>query len=464
VRRECAPVFLAPGLDVRVMALSLNGSEVHAGYGVLMWVILFDLDFTLADTEECQPYLATQVGRDAVVSHLRANTIQAKVYSQELVTAFNQLRNHDSIRAAVISDSPRKYCLEVLRQCGYLVDDQLVFGAQGKPLVDFIPVKKSIAEALGVRPRDLNFIVVGDSPKDIYFAHVIGSISIFAKWGTRHGPKAIEKCHPSYCATDINVVKSIVNEVRSCNIEYEDYDFNDDYLTFDYDDVEHYKIHVSDIGYGKEYVPHSDNYRNAQDKYTSQNLHWIVKKAKNFPPRYHKDKKGMSLYGRDGVFQTKSLMRQAGFYKLDFMSWCVQKEITGKVVLIPVPSSVPHECNLSSPVKMICDWWALWINPKTDNIKIQVEDVFERFWPRPPSHLSEGGRTVEEQFETLGLYSDYSNVTWDADYVIIVDDVVTSGSHMNAIASFIYAAELIGDDTSICGYALYKTVHPENGF
>lgn len=430
-----------------------------------MWVILFDLDFTLADTKECQPYLATQTGRERVVSHLRAKTIQVKHYGQGLVTAFNQLRNHDSIRAAVISDSPKKYCLEVLHQCGYLIDEELVFGAQGKPLVDFIPVKKSIAKLISVPERDLNFVVVGDSPKDIYFAHSIRVLSIFATWGTLYGSKAIEKCHPSYSARTIDEVKSIVSEVRRGSVEYDHYEFSDDYLIYDYDDVDQHVLDACDIGFGREYVPHSDNYRDINDKYASQNLHWIVKRAKNYSPQHHRNQKGISLYGRDGVFQpANTFMRQAGFFKQDFMKWYAKKNISGKVILVPVPSSVPHECNLSSPVKMICEWWALWAKSEIKGASIQVEDAFERYWPRPPSHLSEGSRAVEEQFETLGLYLRYSDVTWDADYVIVVDDVVTSGSHINAIASFIWSAELVQDDAKVLGYALYKTVHPENDF
>lgn len=427
-----------------------------------MWVILFDLDFTLADTESCQFYLSTQVGREKVVSHIKAGEVEVRAYSRGLVEAFNELKDHDEIRAAVVSDSPRKYCLEVLRQCGYEIDEALVFGAQGKPLVKFSSMRESIAETLEIDADEINFIVVGDSPKDIYFAHSISALSIFAQWGTQYRLHVTRKCRPSYVANNITDVKKIVKHVRRENVQYERYDFKSDYLTYSFDEIEAHELDESDIGFGSEYVPDPDSYRDDKDKYASQNLHWIVKKAKNFPPLHHKDKKPLRIFGSNGSFQTDYLMRQAGFFKLDFLRWCAKKKISGSVAIVPVPSSVPCECNLTSTMSMICEWWAFWINSdkNNDSIELKVYDVFERFWPRQPSHLTEGWRHMEEQFDTLGMYIKESSKIWNVDYVIIIDDVVTSGSHINAVASFIRTAEMVEEDVDVLGYALFKTVHP----
>lgn len=429
-----------------------------------MWVILFDLDFTLANTEDCQPYLTTQVGRDKIVSLLKSQDVKVSSYGKELVTAFNQLYDHSAVRAVVISDSPKKYCVEVLKQCGYKIDDDLVFGAQGKPLVKFEAVKSEISESLEVNAGALNFIVVGDSPKDIYFAHSIQAISVFAQWGTRHRLYVSEKCRPTFVVNDIDELKDVVKNVREGGVGYKRYDFKSLYLTYDYKDVERNELKSLDIGFGREYVPKSENYRSDKDKYASQDLHWVVKKAKNFSETYHKAQKRMSIYGGNGIFETDPLMRKSGFFKLEFLRWCEEKKISGKVALVPVPSSVPYECNLSCPITMMCDWWAFWIKSESGNKEFYVRDVFERFWPRPPSHLSDQRRNMEEQFHTLGVYLEDSKEVWDVDYVIIVDDVVTSGSHINAVASFIRTAGLVGTDVKVLGYALFKTVHPENEF
>lgn len=430
-----------------------------------MLIVVFDLDFTLANTEDCQPYLTSQVGRDLVVSHLRQGLVRARSYGADIVAAFNDLRNHPELRGIVVSDSPKAYCLEVLNQCGYSVNPNLVFGAQGKPLVDFEVISESVSEELNIDEGELEYIVVGDSPKDIYFAHSIEVPSIFATWGTRHTLNAANKSRPTSVVNNLAELRSSVRRCREGALNYQPYDFSQNYLTFLADEVEDNEFDVDDIGFGQEYVPHHTNYRNNNDndKFASRNLNWVVKKAKNYPRRHHTSNTPMQMYGQNGVFETQTLMRQSGHFKRDFLRWCDSQEIYGRILLIPVPASVPQECNLSYPIEIICTWWAGWISSERANMNISVHDVFERFWPRQPSHLSEGRREMYEQFETLGIHINQTSLI-AADYIIIIDDVVTSGAHMSAIASLLRTAGMVAEQTEVKAYALFKTVHPENQF
>ena len=65
---------------------------------------------------------------------------------------------------------------------------------------------------------------------------------------------------------------------------------------------------------------------------------------------------------------------------------------------------------------------------------------------------------MDEQFDTLGVFDDYKEKKEKIDFVIVLDDVVTSGSHMNAVASFMRTAEMVDNGAVIFGYALFKTL------
>jgi hypoxanthine phosphoribosyltransferase len=110
----------------------------------------------------------------------------------------------------------------------------------------------------------------------------------------------------------------------------------------------------------------------------------------------------------------------------------------------------------------MCHWWKYWITSQYPKADVHVHDIFERYWPKTPSHLTSGWRDMDEQFDTLGVYSACRNQVANVDFVIIVDDVVTSGSHMNAIASFLRTAKLVNESAVILGYALYKTLRMQD--
>lgn len=162
------------------------------------------------------------------------------------------------------------------------------------------------------------------------------------------------------------------------------------------------------------------------------------------------------------MFETRSLKSLAGIYKRDFMAWLDELDVHGKVLLVPIPPSVPEECNLSNPVSIIAEWWSSWVTEALDDVDMSSFDVFRRIVPKQPSHDTAGPRHLTDQLPTLGVIPRSRYTGGNVDYVIILDDVVTSGSHMNAIASIINSTGLIPGDPEILGYALFKTVHPEN--
>ncbi|MBS7414499.1 HAD family hydrolase [Pseudomonas syringae] len=426
-----------------------------------MRVLLFDLDFTLANTTQCLPYLTTQVGRDGVLAALEREEIAVEAYDSRVVERFNSSFS-DELCAVVLSDSPKNYCLKVLELCGYRIRQELVFGNQKKPMVDFDRLTEALADELDIEPDEMKFLVIGDSPKDIYFAHNIQAPSIFATWGTRHSLAVAQYCRPTIITHNYDELRSGVRDFIAGDLDFDTHDFYEDFDFYEPDELELVEIDDDSIGFCREYVPDYNYHRGSEDKWASQDLHWVFKPAKNYRERHHRSNQPMQMFGAGHVFPTKSLKRLAGIYKQSFLSWLRELGVRGRVLIIPVPASVPQECNLSSPISLISEWWGDWVNADLANAEVSSFDVFRRIVPKHPSHDSTGPRHQTDQLPTLGVEPGSQFEGGDVDYVIILDDVVTSGSHMNAIASIIHSTDLIPGEPEILGYALFKTVHPEN--
>lgn len=426
-----------------------------------MQVLLFDLDFTLANTAACLPYLTTSRGREQVIDALDEEEIAVRSYDDRLVENFNS-SFRDNLCAVVISDSPKAYCLKILEICGYEIDPELVFGNQKKPMVDFEALQDALEDALGIDSDEMKFLVIGDSPKDIYFANRIQVPSVFAAWGSRHDLNSAQRSQPTRIASNYEQLQASVVDFLNGELVFNQYDFYSNFDFRDPEDLDWVELEAKSIGYAREYVPNSEYYRTENDKWASQDLRWVVKPAKNYGIWHHRRNQTMTLFGAGGMFETRPLKSLAGIYKRDFMKWLDEVDVHGKVLLIPIPPSVPEECNLSNPVVLIAEWWSSWVTEALDDVDMSTFDVFRRIVPKQPSHDTTGTRHLSDQLPTLGVVPGSNFTDRDVDFVIILDDVVTSGSHMNAIASIIHSSELILGDPKILGYALFKTVHPEN--
>lgn len=424
-----------------------------------MRVLLLDLDLTLVDTSGCQAYMRSSAGRQAVLKEIANGRISLPVYDARLPTYVNALAETPNLAVAIVSDSPAEYCAHVLRQAGYNIDSRLIFGSQSKPITNIHALRTQISEFFDF--VDVELLVVGDSPKDIYMAHALGVPSILAAWGSQHHINVVTRwSRPTVVARTFEELQSHITNFLNGHMSHQAYAFDSDYHTIDINVVERIHVPPENIGHGQEYVPDRTQYRNVADRYASLDLRSIVKRAKDLPISHHKAKRGVPSFGINGLYQTAPLMSKAGHYKKSFVEWCRSKNIKGEILLVPVPSSVPRECNLTYTMDLICDWWKLWINGKEAGLNIEVYSSFERFWPRSPSHLTGGRRDMDDHFETLGIFKGTDSID-NVNHVVIVDDVVTSGSHIDAMATFIRAVGLVPTTAVIHGYALYRTVHPE---
>ncbi|MBL0626529.1 HAD hydrolase-like protein [Aeromonas jandaei] len=430
-----------------------------------MDIIIFDLDFTLVDTTDCQPYLMSSAGRDVIVNLIMEGEIDTETYD-DIVDYFNELSDEDDILVIVVSDSPKDYCMAILEHHGFEIDEDLVFGSAGKPCTDFNTIINSLRANEYIGAREINdYIVVGDSAKDIYFAHEIGCPSIFARWGGRYRSNIISrKSKPTIEVRDIEELKSAIDEFILFGIDYQGVNIKDEYTTVDAHEISPHQISQDDIGYSREYVPAPESWTKKTHEYTWMDMNLTIKKAKTLTVHELKDNCGVLYLTRAGeISESTGLKSIAGHYKKEFYAWMEKKKINGRVALIPVPSSLPSECNRSSPTKVICKWWAEWASREKDEYSLEVLPCVERWKPTHASHKRGGVRTITPHLETMGVYAEVEPDDFDGiSSIIIFDDVVTSGSQMNSVATILKTLELIDDSVSIYGYALARTIRPSN--
>ncbi|MFQ2705113.1 HAD family hydrolase [Aeromonas caviae] len=424
-------------------------------------IVIFDLDYTLVNTKACQPYMTTKFGRERIVDLIDSGEVATELYDSKIVNYFNNLK--DKAIVLVLSDSPKSYCLSILKAHGFKIPREHVFGSAEKPLVEFDDILDTLDF---LYPDEYDFdsiLVVGDSAKDIYFSHHISSPSILATWGCTFDIKLIECwAKPTLRANNIAELKMHIDDFLRGEIDYIEHDFRNGYFVIDHDYTE-YKIADKHIGYSKRYIPIKDKCTNKEDESVSFNIRFVVKRAKNVAKDDLEHNIKQPFYKQDGTFGHslgfKSLL---GIYIKEFYEWAQNIGLKGKTLFIPVPSSLPIECYHSFPMFFMCQCWTEWINDRKDlPYSATYTSLVDRWRPVTPSHLMKGARSIEHHLDSIGFFrSKDGRIKRDIENIIIIDDVVTSGSQMSAVATLIKSVQNVREDVNIYGYALAKTTHP----
>ncbi|EJL6488965.1 HAD family hydrolase [Vibrio cholerae] len=440
-----------------------------------MKLLIFDLDLTLVNTTNCQDYLKTAAGREVIVDLLGAGTVSTSLYYPDTVAYVNSLvsrfnRGETNTLPIIISDSPKAYCEAVLAQHGFDIARQYVFGSARKPCVRmdeiFATIDSYDLDDIGVE----ECLVVGDSARDMFFAHEIESPCIWTNWSY------VEQDHmypfhtskPTRTATNLEELKGFIEEYIAGGgggFGYEKPNFQEDWDILSVDLVSFTEHQVKDIGFVKHYVPEAFTTRNQDYISTFFEVHWMVKPAKDVPKDDLWNKVQQRFYKKGGGFANASqLIRTAGIYKYRFKEWLDNKGITGKVLVVPVPSSVPAECNKTHTVKLIAQWWTNWLNgmnPKPNFELVHYDLLVERFQPKEPTHAKGGERLIEDQLSTMGVFRGViGKLPEDISAVVFLDDVATSGQSINAMATIFRELGVVSDETPLYGYVWYQTHHP----
>ncbi|MCJ8274415.1 MAG: hypothetical protein MJK04_34080 [Psychrosphaera sp.] len=433
-----------------------------------MKTIIFSLDNTLVDTNSCRPYLPFHPTRRCnVVEKIESDEVETQVYDSAIVEYINELRERFGVIVVIASDSPKDYCEAVLAKHGFNIPDEHVFGDLGKPCVDFYekivkPLNQTHDKGFAVA----DYLIVGSSPRDIYFGHHIQAATVFTTWGTAFdATRVIEKCIPTTVANSLADLKNhIAAFLKNC-MEYRKPDFGGNFRFIDSEYCKSYELDKQDIGYARDYIS-SVNLPGTTDELAHQT--WIemnacLKLAKNVPEVLLQNGKAIPVC-IDGEtiscgVPLKDLAKQ---YFQDFVEWTIDKQLQGNVALVPVPSSVPRVCNHTFVMALICRWWAEWASNSNLPCALNVCDLLERTNPVKPAHryyLKTYERKIEPHLESIGVLVDKATaISDDFCAIIIVDDVVTTGTQMNAVATILNGLDMIPNNIPVYGYAWARTV------
>ncbi|GKW26733.1 hypothetical protein [Pectobacterium brasiliense] len=421
-----------------------------------MIAIIFDLDDTIFNTKECKPYLRTQIGRDVICNKIEDGIIEVQEQHNGIVSFINELIK-DNIHVFIFSDSPKNYCVTLINKFGINVHESCIYGSQHKPCVDY-------HELFDDYDR---IAVVGDSAKDIYFAHMYGFTSILLGRLSKNVEKFYQDwSKPTSICTSLKELSDELFRFSEGELNFIEHDFSSKYKKFDHSTVKLIKIPHDRIGYSYEYWSNPNEWNNIEER---KNI-WFdvqrsIKVAKELNNSQIAQKVAVSFYNRSGfISDGKPFRNIMWIYYANFVKWANSLGLSGNVYLVPVPPSAPIECNESFSMNELVKMWATYAYHSKRNNEINFDLVpayiVDRFWPTPSSHLTGGMREIEPHLKTMGVFEDVDKIG-DASTVIIIDDIVTSGTQMNAVATVLTASGVFPISTIIYGYALAKTTHTD---
>ncbi|QWT40144.1 hypothetical protein [Dickeya dadantii] len=415
-----------------------------------MKAIIFDLDNTLFSTDNCQPYLRSRAGREVISRLIIDGKLKVDPINEKIIPFVNKLLANRECHVYIFSDSPQNYCLSILEKNKLNIARENVYGSQHKPTAE----DAQVLEAYD------NIVVVGDSPKDVYFAHMNSAASILVGKFTEKNIKFYNKwTKPTAIVTKMEGLEKCIDDFLVGRLLFVEPEISDDYLTVNHNEVDIFNLDLERIGYAFEYWPNPSDWKNDKQKDVWFEVKRSIKVSKNLTPKQIDDKDQVSFYNQDGNIGFGKAFRNIIYvYFLEFMQWLIDNDIKGRVYLVATPSSVPFECNKSAPIQILIEWWAKYAYYRKDKLKCQIFDgsAVERFWPTKPAHMSNGKREVAPHLETLGVYQGAVKFH-KPDAVIIIDDVVTSGTQMKAVATLLAATDMFPHGTPVYGYALVKT-------
>ena len=447
-----------------------------------MKLLIFDLDFTLVNTTTCQDYLKTRAGREAIVEKLDSGEVVTELYFPDTVEYVNSLiakvaQKETDVLPIIVSDSPKAYCEKIVELHGFKIPNALIFAAAHKPCVDYDALLAHL-DTLDLKKYFNNTevteaLVIGDSAKDVFFGHEISMPSIWALWGFNRSDYTfkVDTCKPTVSVNNLAELKVEVAKFETDGataFDYQKPDFQKIFNIKTVDLTDFNEHQVDDIGYARYYVPEALELENTEHVDGYFEVNWMLKKAKDVPKDDLWKNRSQRFFKQSGEFTNynKKLMSRAGAYKYRFNDWLKEKKIQGKVLLVPVPSSVPVECNKTYTVKLIAEWWTEWVNELNPDCELIHYDLLvERFNPKLPTHAKGGQRKIEDQLTTMGFINKmYEELPDDISAVVFLDDVTTSGHSINAMATIFRELNVVSEDVPLYGYVWFKTHHPAPDF
>lgn len=435
-----------------------------------MDVYFFDVDNTLALTDSIAHYRASSAGFELLPSDLDSG--KATVYHHPNLTDYvNTLVADDQSIVVAISDSPTEYINTIFQKINININPALIFGNAKKPFVDIKGILDVIRESTGHSVNIQDAIVIGDNPKDIYMAHNMGCASILylaQQQSCSYIAGQEWRCEPTVISRSSIVLVEQLKSFKRREIRYQAPTRN---LSAEYHTVHNLGVTVpefdtNNIGYSREYVTRNEWRADTHDKQFYFQILNDLKKAKNQGVWHHRNNRTSKFFIRNGdqisLTESHGLKSFTGFHSANFHTWVKGLGLSGKILLIPLPPSSPSYVNRSFPMLEIAGNLSFFSGlddaPAENGYWFESFEYLERTTPVPPAHTTPGARTTEPHELTIGISKELAclnNVT----NIILIDDIVTSGTQMNVCKTLIETCGIF-PNIPVHMFAIGKTTHP----
>lgn len=379
--------------------------------------ILVDLDQTLVDTKNLQPYMRNNGGINYVALHAR--NIPTQIIDHNFVEFCHQNN------AIVYTNSSARVAKAVLQKHGIKLN---VYGNSNKPS------KKKLEELLANERIDpTQCLIIGDSPLDTLAGHSSGIGTLIFNPATEFNPEQISLSEPMSVLGNFNDIKRYYNMHKNGFLKYAKRRRQEELNFFQTDPS--LRINIANI---VDY--HPMNQFNHDPSKQILNFKLIRQITEEELMGGEKNRYFWNGQLRSNVTY-KSLCKR---YMLRLMHEISDLKLQGSTLVVAAPNSLPHYCYKTD----INHKMAKNMNRELGN-KNYDDRILERFYPSEPKHLH---GIITPFYRSVGIRKDadlnYNNI-------VLFDDVSTSGGTLNNCANLLRKS---GFNGRIEGLVLGKTI------
>lgn len=370
--------------------------------------LLIDLDDCLVETSQLRVYRKTPSGRKFVTENI--DRLPTRLVDRRLVDLVKKY--HEQGKVTVITNSPKDYATAVLKKHNFPAVP--VIGSAKKPWFG------SLENLVGESGKD--FVMIGDSPKDVLPAHLLNIISIGTTWYQELSADYLALSEPTKTAKNVEDLLSILEDVESGKVELSQFKLPKEFEYMPDKEFNKFPPEIEWAAVG-DYIPYSEG----GDKFSSNILNY-----KNIKEVWPQDINRAIIQ----FFSTKQQRIMGWEYYSSTLVYFAREvakiieeaELEGSTLLVPAPNSNPRYCYRSFPNEML----ALEVSHILKNKELYNPEkrVVYRTLPKPKASET-NNRNRDFNLLSLGAKPEYSS---NPDNVIILDDVRTSGSQIECVA------------------------------
>ena len=368
---------------------------------------ILDLDETIVDTKNLQPYLTNPAGRNYLKNNL--NMIKSDTYSRRIEIMLHRIAKHHKL--TIYTNSPEAYARAIIKK--HSLPEVQIIGNAKKPNKELL---EKIIEGSGIHKQ--RTYLIGDSAKDILNAHQVSIVPIGVTWGYS-SQQQLANAEARKIVNTQDEFLNLLSYISNGILEYQprtvpfDKDF---FMDGNYDPgIEHHFL--------EEYFPWNGGNRNP---FTN----WVLsfKKTKNFThDQIESWAKEEFFYNGKIINERYALKTNLAKFQHRLNHLVNNLNLKGKTEVMASPNSCPHYCYKTDVNNLVAG-----IIAEEQNYEFYPDRIFERVHPCRESHSSNNRNTIYDHLETIGIEEDLDYLS-HANNLIIFDDIYTTGTQAKAL-------------------------------